>query len=129
MKIKYKNPPLKIYLIVGLLWSIWSLILFVFKEDLHWTDYVWILFAIMFLGSYLYLKQFQYLIIENGFINYYSPFSTKSKKAEIKGVKKFAGDYILKTDKIDFTINTQLIDPDSLAVLNAELTKLNVGWK
>ncbi len=47
---------------------------------------------------------------------------------EIKQIKKFAGFYILKTDRKEFKINTQIIDPDSLAELNAELEKLNVEW-
>lgn len=44
-------------------------------------------------------------------------------------MKKFAGDYILKTDKNELKINTQIIDPNSFAQLNAELEKLNVEWK
>ena len=47
---------------------------------------------------------------------------------EIKQIKKFAGDYIFKTDNQDLIINTQIIDPNSLAELNAKLEKLNVEW-
>jgi hypothetical protein len=47
---------------------------------------------------------------------------------EIKRIKKFAGDYILKADKKELTINTQIIDPKSLVELNIELEKLNVEW-
>lgn len=129
MKIKYKNRQLKVYLLIGLLWTMWSFVLLVFKEDLNWTDYVWVLFAIIYLGSYFYLKQFQYLIIKNEFINYYSPFGAKSKQAEIKRIHRFAGDYIFKTDKTDFRINTKHIDPNLLVVLNKELKKLDVEWK
>ena len=57
-----------------------------------------------------------------------SPFGKKLNLTEIKRIKKFAGDYILKTDKKELTINTQIIDPNSLAELNAELEKLNVEW-
>ena len=60
-----------------------------------------------------------------------SPRANSGKKlnlTEIKRIKKFAGDYILKTDKSELTINTQIIDPNSLAELNAELEKLNVEW-
>ena len=41
---------------------------------------------------------------------------------------KSPGDYIIKTDNKELTINTQIIEPNSLAELNAELEKLNVEW-
>lgn len=66
--------------------------------------------------------------IENGILTVNGPLGKKLNLTEIKRVKKFAGDYILKSDKKDLTINTQIIDPNSLAELNAELEKLNVEW-
>jgi len=82
----------------------------------------------MYLGLYFYQKNYKYLTIENGIINVNGPFGKKLNMTEIKRIKKFAGDYILKTDKKELTINTQIIDPNSLAELNAELEKLNVEW-
>ena len=82
----------------------------------------------MYLGLYFYQKNYKYLTIENGIINVNGPFGKKLNLTEIKRIKKFAGDYILKTDKKELTINTQIIDPNSLAELNAELEKLNVEW-
>jgi len=73
-------------------------------------------------------KNYKYLTIENGIINVNGPFGKKLILTEIKRIKKFAGDYILKTDEKELTINTQIIDPNSLAELNAELKKLNVEW-
>ena len=57
-----------------------------------------------------------------------SPFGKKLNLIEIKRIKKFAGDYILKTDEKELAINTQIINPSSLAELNAVLEKLNVEW-
>ena len=68
------------------------------------------------------------MTIENGIINVNGPFGKKINLTEIKRIKKFAGDYILKTDKNELTINTQIIEPKSLTELNAELEKLNVEW-
>jgi hypothetical protein len=47
---------------------------------------------------------------------------------EIKSIREFAGDYKLKTDKGEFVINTQIIEPNSLSELKNELNKLNVKW-
>ena len=66
--------------------------------------------------------------IENGILTVNGPIGKKLNLTEIKRIKKFAGDYILKTDKKELTINTQIIDPNSLAELNAVLGKLNVEW-
>jgi hypothetical protein len=82
----------------------------------------------MYLGLYFYQRNYKYLTIENGIINLNGPFGKKINLTEIKRIKKFAGDYIIKTDKKELTINTQIIDPSSLAKLNAELEKLNVEW-
>ena len=55
-------------------------------------------------------------------------FGKKLYLMEIKSIKKFAGDYILKSDTKELTINTQMIDPNSMAMLNNELEKLQVEW-
>lgn len=45
---------------------------------------------------------------------------------EIKSIKKFAGDYILKTADKELTINTKIIEPNSLTELNSTLEQLDV---
>jgi hypothetical protein len=66
--------------------------------------------------------------IENGIINVNGPFGKKLNLNEVKRIKKFAGDFILKTDNKEMTINTQIIEPTSLSELNEELEKLDVEW-
>jgi len=128
MKIGYKKKHLNVNLILGLVWLTWFFVGVFGKEKPNWTDYGWIVISIMYLGLYFYQKNYKYLTIENGIINVNGPFGKKLNLTEIKRIKKFAGDYILKTEKKELTINTQIIDPKSLAELNAELEKLNVEW-
>jgi hypothetical protein len=128
MKIGYKKKHLNVNLILGLVWLIWFFVGVFGKKEPNWTDYGWIVISIMYLGLYFYQKNYKYLTIENGIINVNGPFGKKLNLTEIKRIKKFAGDYILKTDKNELTINTQIIDPNSLAELNTELEKLNVEW-
>ncbi|MDG2274406.1 MAG: hypothetical protein P8L28_00990 [Flavobacteriaceae bacterium] len=115
-------------MILGLVWLIWFFIGVFGKEEPNWTDYGWFFISLMYLGIYYYQKKYNYLSIENGIINVNGPFGKKLNLTEIKWIKKFAGDYILKTDEKELTINTQIINPSSLAELNAELEKLNVEW-
>jgi len=128
MKIEHKKKHLNVNLILGLVWLIWFFVGVFGKEEPNWTDYGWIVIPILYLGLYFYQNNYKYLTIENGIINVNGPFGKKLNLSEIKRIKKFAGDYILKTDKNELTINTQIIDPNSLAELNTELEKLNVEW-
>ena len=128
MKIKYKQKHLNVNLIFGLFWLIWFFIGVFGKEEPNWTDYGWIVISLMYLGTYFYQKNYNYLTIENGIINVNGPFGKKLNLKKIKWIKKFAGDYILKTDEKELAINTQIINPSSLAELKTELKKLNVEW-
>lgn len=129
MKIGYKKRQLNINLIFGLIWLVWFFIGVFVKDEPNWTDYGWIVISLVYFGLYFYQKNYKYLTIKNGRINVNGPFGKKLKLNEIKQIKRFAGDYILKTDTKELTISTQIIDPISLAELNSELEKLNVEWK
>ena len=115
-------------LIFGLMWLVWFFILILTTDKPNWTDYGWIVISAMYLSLYFYQRQNKYLTIENGFIKENSPFGKKINLTDIKQIKKFAGDYIIKTEKTKLTINTQIIDPNSLTELKNELDKLNVEW-
>lgn len=127
MKIRYNNKYLNHSLIFGTLWLIISLLGIFIKENPYWTDYVFLIISFLYLGTYFYGKRNKYLTIENGQISVNNLFGKKISLTEIKQIKKFAGDYILKTDKTELTINTQIIDEKSLAELNSELEKLELN--
>lgn len=119
---------MNINLILGLVWLVWFFIGILIEGKPSLTDYGWVVISAMYLIGYFYQRNNKYLTIKNGIIKINSPFGKKLNLTEIKQIKKFAGDYILKTEKKELTINTQIIDPNSLAKLNAELEKLNVEW-
>jgi hypothetical protein len=126
MKIKYRKKRLNFSLIFGILWLSISLLGIFTKENSSWTDYGFLIISFLYLGTYLYEKKNQYMTIENGVISVNKPFENKINLTEIKQIKKFAGDYTLKTDKAELTINTHIIEPNSLSELDAVLEKLNV---
>lgn len=74
------------------------------------------------------MKNRQYLTIEDGVITKNNLFPKKINLIEITKIKKFSGDYILKTNNGELTINTRLIDKKSLADLDTVLEKLDVEW-
>ena len=83
----------------------------------------------MYLGHYLYDLNNQYLTIENGTIrkNALYGFRKKIELNDINSIKKFTGDYTLKTETKELKINTELIDEKSLLELNRILSELNLS--
>ncbi|MEC5396034.1 MULTISPECIES: hypothetical protein [Weeksellaceae] len=128
MKISYKKKQMNINLIFGLIWFAWFFINILTKEKTSWLDYGWIVISVIYLSLYFYQRQYKYLSIENGFIMENRPFGKKINLNDIKQIKNFAGDYIIKSEKDELTINTQIIDPNSLTELRTELDKLNIEW-
>ena len=128
MKIKYKKEPLIVYLTAGFFWFMFFNVILFEKEELNWIDYGWIVMSLIYLGIFFYRKKYYYLTIINDNIRVNGPLGKELKLTEIKRIKKFAGDYIIKTDRKEMTINTQIIDSSSLKELDAELEKLDVVW-
>lgn len=128
MKIKNKKEPLIVYLTAGFFWFMFFNVILFEKEELNWIDYGWIVMSLIYLGIFFYRKKYYYLTIINDNIRVNGPLGKELKLTEIKRIKKFAGDYIIKTDQKEIIINTQIIDSSSLKELDAELEKLDVVW-
>ena len=77
---------------------------------------------------YLYLKVKYYLIIEKDVLKQNYIFGKKMELSEIKSIKHFAGEYILRTDKRKMRIDIGSIEKNSLLDLKGELKKLDVQW-
>lgn len=128
MKIKFKKKRLYINLILGLVWLSLGILNLTEDDKIRWTDYGYLVAGILYIGHYLYDLTNQYLTIENGTIrkNGLYGFGKRINLDEINWIKKFAGDYTLKTEQRELKINTELIDKDSLTELNKVLAELNL---
>ena len=129
MKIPYKKKQLNINLIFGIVWLINGIIQTYFDEKLRWYNFSWFILSGVYFIIYINQKTKNYLTIENGIIKENYPCGKNINLDEIKLIKHFAGDIILKTEKTELTINTLLIDEKSIPELTTELKKLNVEWK
>ncbi|KRP25815.1 MAG: hypothetical protein ABS28_08480 [Cryomorphaceae bacterium BACL22 MAG-120619-bin32] len=128
MKIKFKKKRLYINLILGIVWLALGILNLNEDDKIRWTDYGYLVAGILYIGHYLYDLTNQYLTIENGTIrkNALYGFRKDINLNEVNWIKKFAGDYTLKTEKKELKINTELIDKDSLTELNKILAELNL---
>jgi hypothetical protein len=80
------------------------------------------------ISLYRFIKVKYYLIIEKDVLKQNYIFGKKMELSEIKSIKHFAGEYILRTDKRKMRINIGSIEKSSLAELRDELKKLDVLW-
>src|SRR5436190_23906561 len=119
IKINYTKQRLNSNLKNGIFWGIMGLIITiagsVFSIEIKGIGIVpigmgQITLGIFSLIFYLYERQKQYLTLENGFLIMNSLIAKKVNLNEVKKMKKFGGDYILKTDESEFIIDTQVID-------------------
>lgn len=128
MKIQYKKKQVKLILIIGTISLINGIVPVVFNEDVNWFGYFWFVFSGICLIIYFYEKKKKYLTLENGILKQNWPFGKKMNLNEIKRIRHFAGDYILKSKNKELTINIQSIDEESMLKLKTELKKLNAEW-
>ncbi len=134
MNIRFKKKRFRYYLIFGILWLVLGTVAVIFNPDNIFNsanifDYGYLVIGILYIGTYLFENKKQYLTIENGIISKNHLIPKKINLNEIKRIKKFAGEYILKTDETELTINTELIEEKSLAELNTVLENLNLETK
>tara|TARA_B110000208_G_scaffold75519_1_gene97108 strand:+ start:135 stop:524 length:390 start_codon:yes stop_codon:yes gene_type:complete len=128
MRIQYEKKQVNLNLYLGLLWLVNGIIQTVRNENVDLFDYFWFLISGIYLLIYFYQKKEKYLTLENGIIKQNWPFGKKMKLKEIKGIKHFSGEYILKSELKKMKINISLIESESLSKLKTELKKLDVEW-
>ena len=126
MKILYSKKRRK----NDLFYTIFCLLMGIFSFFLSDTNQIffYLLMALGLISLYHYIKVKYYLTLENNEIKQNYIFGKKIKLSEIKSIKHFAGEYILRTDTRKMTINTSWIDQSSLEDLKGELIKLDAQW-
>ncbi len=125
MKILYSKKRRKYDLFQGLFW----ILLFVLGLLSDRKNVFFYLYLIMgLIQIYLYLKVKYYLTIENNLIKQNYIFGKKIDLSEIKSIKHFAGEYILRTDTRKMRIDIGSIEKSSLVDLKGELKKLDALW-
>ena len=126
MKILYNKKRRKYELFQGIFWILVFILGVLFSERKNVFLYLYLIMGLI--HFYLHLKVKYYLSIKNNIIKQNYIFGKKIDLSEIKSIKHFAGEYILRTDTGKMKIDIGLIEKSSLAELRDELKKLNVQW-
>lgn len=131
MKIRYNYKKLIGNLIVALIALVYTIVKI---STVDYGEKAWRIYSILglltlYFAFYVYTYFNSYLAIKNGVLIEKSLSTKKMRLAEVKQIRKFAGDYILKTDTKELVIDTQILKPEALAKLDTELAKLEVEWQ
>ena len=126
MKILYSKKRRKYDLFYTIFCLLIGMLSLFFSETNHMFIYLYMPLGLISL--YRYIKVKYYLIIEKGVLKQNYIFGKKMDLSEIKSIKHFAGEYILRTDKRKMRIDIGSIEKSSLAELRDELKKLDVKW-
>ena len=125
MKILYSKKRRKYDLFQGLFWIL-LFILGLLSDRKNVFFYLYLIMGLIHI--YLYLKVKYYLTIENNLIKQNYIFGKKIDLSEIKSIKHFAGEYILRTDTRKMIINLSWVDQNSHSELKGELKRLKAQW-
>jgi len=127
MKIHYTKKRLRSNLFQGLLWLVFSITLMVSDASLpNVMDIGYLMIATLFMGSYIYERHYGYLTLKGDAIQKNTLIGKPIRLSEIRRIKKFARDYILESETAKMTINTQIIAPDSLEMLDEILSAIEL---
>ena len=128
LKIPYKKDHLNKHLIFGTVWFVYAFYLLFFNDERDWAAYFQLALSTLYGAIYIYDLRMKYVIFEDGYVKISGILDRKIKLSDLISIKKFAGDYILKSQNRELGINTQVIDPKSLKLLDERLKQLDVQW-
>lgn len=128
MKIYYLKKRLKSYLFFGIIWSTLAIVAIIFDPE-GFFNFGYLFFGLVYLTIYFFEKTNQYLTIENGWITKHNIRPKSIKLEDILLIKDFAGDYVLKTEQDELTINKSFVEKDSLLELEKVLDNLKLTDK
>lgn len=129
MKIRYKKNLMNWGLALVILDFIFTFILFFILDSKNSIKYFCLFQLLILSGLVLHAFYHQYLTLENGFLQMNDPrYRMKINLANVNQIKKMEGELLIKAGKQDLSINTFLIDPNSLSDLLIELEKLDAEW-
>lgn len=127
MKIPFKKRHLNSNLFYGFFFMIMGLIVLKSNQN-PWHAILCVLLPILYVAKYFLLKYYKYLTLDKGVLKVNNLFGKQIKMDEINQIEKYAGKYLIKTDRKKLSIDTHLIEKKSLIALNAELENLNIAW-
>lgn len=125
MKIAYPKRHIRRDLIFALVWLTMAIVSYS-PEKSFWITIGWAVISIAYFISFFYKKRTPSLMITNEVIKLGNPFRKEMKISEVKEVKKFAGDYIFKSENRDLNVPSDFFTPEEIKKLEDKLESLKL---
>lgn len=128
MKIKFKKRRIYGNLILGFVWVGIGVLNFFEDDNIRWSNTIYLVLGIVYVGHFLSDLRNQYLTVENGTIrkNILYGFGKKINLNQVNSIEQASGKYTLITKTNKLKINIELIEEKSLIELKKILENLNV---
>lgn len=121
MKIPYKKNHLRRPLIFGVIWLVFSVVSYLFTNTALWLTLGWLGLSIMYFIGYYYTKHYGYLILTEETLKIQGWREKSIRLSDIVTIRQYAGEYVIKTETEEITINPRIITPEYLEVLQKVL--------
>lgn len=121
MKIPYKKSHLRLPLIFGIIWLVFSLLGYFFADTTLWIALGWLVLSIMYFTRYLYLNHYGYISLSKEALKIQGWKKKSIRFSDIVTIKQFAGEYIIKTETKEIRIDPRIVNPEYLDVLQEAL--------
>lgn len=126
MKIYYKRKRLRWTFVFGFFWLLLGLISVTNRPE-NYFNYLYLVLAVYYIGTYLYKRFYQYMTIDDGTIIKHQLRPLNIKTDDLIEVKFYSDVYILRTKQLELRIPTKIIDKQSLKELKAGLKSLSIN--
>jgi hypothetical protein len=113
---------------LGIVWLSLGVVNLSLVDDQKPIGYLWLGLGVIYLLVYLQQARLKYLSIENGILKENWIFGKSIVLKDVKQIRHFAGDYILKSPQKKMIINLSLIDNMALLELTEYLKTLDSDW-
>lgn len=126
IEIRYKRMHLRWKFIFGLFWLILGIISITNNSE-NYFNYGYLIVSLLYFGDYIIKSNNQYLTIDSETMTMNSLYPKKVNLNDLILIEISKKNYILKTEISELTINTSLIEKNSLKDLRAILKNLKVN--
>ncbi|MDM9630110.1 hypothetical protein [Robiginitalea aurantiaca] len=128
MKIYYSKKRLRTNHIHSIICFLFA-IAWLASNDSRWVGVGWLMLSGLYVASYFFERHNQYLTLQGRSISKNRLLSKTINLDEVRDIERFEGDYILKTETSEMKIDTRIIAPDSLKVLDMWLSGMELPSK
>ena len=124
MRYRYNNTTLILNLALAVLWSYYGISRFVDTGGKAWTDYLFLIIGILYIGIFLVQSFGKYFEITDEKITLTGPFSKTVYIKDLVEMKYYAGDFTFKTREKTLKISKNQMNKSEVPQFEKQVEKI-----